>query len=275
MMMMMVVFIMIMTTTATTTMMMIVMMMVVLVVVVVVVLMMMMMVLVVVMVMMVMMMMVVVVVVVLMMMMMMMMMMMVVVVVVVVVVVLLMMMMVVVVVVVVVVLMMMMMMMMVVVVVVLLMMMMMMMIVGMTLMTVDYVVTNIYLLISGGRIFHTATALSSSDILIYGGRTSPAKPCAQTLLLSLTNNTESISSNSSCGASQNGRAESEYEGDKDFQSSLIPNPCYKQTLLNCGGDIPEPRWRHSATHVFLPDGMLNFSSLVAFSFCRPLVVFWK
>ena len=155
------------------------------------------------------------------------------------------------------------------------MMMMMMMIVGMTLMTVDYVITNIYLLISGGRIFHTATALSSSDILIYGGRTSPAKPCAQTLLLSLTNNSESISSNSSCGASQNGRAESEFEGDRDFQSSRIINQCYKQTVLDCGGDIPEPRWRHSATHVFLPDGMLNFSSLVAFSFCRPLVVFWK
>ena len=150
-------------------------------------------------------------------------------------------------------------------------MMMMMMIVGMTLMTVDYVITNIYLLISGGRIFHTATALSSSDILIYGGRTSPAKPCAQTLLLSLTKNTESISSNSSCGASQSGRAESKFEGDKDFQSSRIINQCYKQTVLNCGGDIPEPRWRHSATHVFLPDGMLNFSSLVAFSFCRPLV----
>ena len=139
----------------------------------------------------------------------------------------------------------------------------------------DYVVTNIYLLISGGRIFHTATALSSSDILIYGGRTSPAKPCAQTLLLSLTNNSESISSNSSCGASQNGREESEYEGDKDFQSSLITNPCYKQTVLNCGGDIPEPRWRHSATHVFLPDGMLNFSSLVAFIFRRPSIVLWK
>ena len=155
------------------------------------------------------------------------------------------------------------------------MMMMMMMIVGMTLTTVDYVVTNIYLLISGGRIFHTATALSSSDILIYGGRTSPAKPCAQTLLLSLTTNSESISSNSSCGASQNGRAESEFEGDRDFQSSRIINQCYKQTVLNCGGDIPEPRWRHSTTHVFLPDGMLNFSSLDAFSFCRPLVVLWK
>lgn len=152
---------------------------------------------------------------------------------------------------------------------------MMMMIVGITLMTVDCFVTNIYLLISGGRIFHTATALSSSDILIYGGRTSPAKPCAQTLLLSLTNNTESISSNYSCGASQSGRSESEYEGDNDFQSSLIPNPCYKQTVLNCGGDIPEPRWRHSATHVFLPDGMLNFSSLDAFSFCKPLVVLCK
>ena len=153
------------------------------------------------------------------------------------------------------------MMMMVVALMMMMMMMMMMMIVGMTLMTVDYVVTNIYLLISGGRIFHTATALSSSDILIYGGRTSPAKPCAQTLLLSLTNNAESISSNSSCG--------------KDFQSSPITNPCYKQTVLNCVGDIPEPRWRHSATHVFLPDGMLNVSILVAFSFCKPLVLPWK
>ena len=187
----------------------------------------------------------------------------------------LMMMMMMMVVVVVVVLMMMMMMVVVVVVVVVLMMMMMMMVMMVVGMIVDYVVTNIYLFISGGRIFHTATALSSSDILIYGGRTSPAKPCAQTLLLSLTNNTESISSNSSCGASQNGRAESEFEGDRDFQSSRIINQCYKQTVLDCGGDIPEPRWRHSATHVFLPDGMLNFSSLVAFSFCRPLVVLWK
>ena len=141
-------------------------------------------------------------------------------------------------------------------------------------MTVDHVVTNIYFLISGGRIFHTATALSSSDILIYGGRTSPAKPCAQTLLLSLTNNTESISLNSSCGASRIGSSESEYEGDKDFQSSRITNQCYKQTVLNCGGDIPEPRWRHTATHVFLPDGMQNFSSLVAFSFCTLLVLLW-
>ena len=76
-----------------------------------------------------------------------------------------------------------------------------------------------------------------------------------------------MSSNSSCGASQSGRSESEHGDSKDFQSSLITNPCYKQTVLNCGGDIPEPRWRHSATHVFLPDGMLNFSSLDALNFC--------
>ena len=95
------------------------------------------------------------------------------------------------------------------------------------------VITNVCLFVSGGRIFHTATRLKNNSILIYGGRTSPTKPCVETLQLSLA---------------------TECKSNEDFQSSRIVKESYKQTVLNCQGEIPEPRWRHSATHVILPDG---------------------
>lgn len=117
----------------------------------------------------------------------------------------------------------------------------------------NIVTINFICFISGGRIFHTATRLNNSNILIYGGRTSPSKPSAETLLLLLEDKNESKSSNCSNG-SVNCSSESEPERSGDFQGSYQVKRSYKHSILNCQGDIPYPRWRHSATHLALPDG---------------------
>ena len=115
------------------------------------------------------------------------------------------------------------------------------------------VITTVCLFVSGGRIFHTATRLKNNSILIYGGRTSPTKPCVETLQLSLATNTETNYSHSTNDFSHY-HSETECKSNEDFQSSRIVKESYKHTVLNCQGEIPEPRWRHSTTHVILPDG---------------------
>ncbi|XP_020616416.1 tRNA wybutosine-synthesizing protein 4-like [Orbicella faveolata] len=111
-------------------------------------------------------------------------------------------------------------------------------------------------IILGGRIFHSATKLNDNNILIHGGRTSPAKPCAETLLLSLKDKDESQSSDSS-NVHVNCRSESERKSCEEVQDSCEGKMRYKHTILSCQGDIPQPRWRHSATRIVLPDGMSN------------------
>ncbi|KAJ7391936.1 Leucine carboxyl methyltransferase 2 [Desmophyllum pertusum] len=110
--------------------------------------------------------------------------------------------------------------------------------------------------ILGGRMFHTATRLNNNNILIYGGRTSPSKPCAETILLSLEDKDESESSNCT-NDNVNCLPETEYKNSQDSQSSYALKKSYKHMVLSCQGDIPQPRWRHSATHVVLPDGSEN------------------
>ncbi|KAL9968447.1 hypothetical protein ACROYT_G026824 [Oculina patagonica] len=110
--------------------------------------------------------------------------------------------------------------------------------------------------ILGGRIFHTATRLNNNSILIYGGRTSPSKPCAETLLLSLQENNELESSNCTTG-SDNCCPENEHKRSEDIQDSYEVKKSYKYSILNCQGDIPQPRWRHSATLFVFPDGSEN------------------
>jgi len=112
-------------------------------------------------------------------------------------------------------------------------------------------------LISGGRIFHSATGLNNNHILIHGGRTSPAKPCAETLLLALKDEEESQSLNCT-NANVNCRFESESKSTEEAQDSCEVKKNYNYTVLSCQGDIPQPRWRHSATHVVLPDGKSNW-----------------
>ena len=114
-------------------------------------------------------------------------------------------------------------------------------------------ITNVLCFISGGRMFHTATRLNNNNILIYGGRTSPSKPCAETILLSLEDKDESESSNCT-NDNVNCLPETEYKNSQDSQSSYALKKSYKHMVLSCQGDIPQPRWRHSATHVVLPDG---------------------
>lgn len=109
---------------------------------------------------------------------------------------------------------------------------------------------------SVGRIFHTATRLNNNSILIYGGRTSPSKPCSETLLLSLEDKNESQSS-SCTDDSDNCCSESERKRSEDFQGSHEVKKSYKHSIVNCQGDIPQPRWRHSATHIVVPDGTSN------------------
>ena len=92
--------------------------------------------------------------------------------------------------------------------------------------------------------------------MIHGGRTSPAKPCAETLLLTVNDKDESQSFNCS-NVHVNCRSESERKSSGEVQDSWDGKKSYKHTILSCQGDIPQPRWRHSATHIVLADGMSN------------------
>lgn len=121
----------------------------------------------------------------------------------------------------------------------------------------NFITTCFICFISGGRIFHTATRLNNNSILIYGGRTSPSKPCAETLLLSLQENNELESSNCTTG-SDNCCPENEHKRSEDIQDSYEVKKSYKYSILNCQGDIPQPRWRHSATLIVFPDGTSIF-----------------
>ena len=119
----------------------------------------------------------------------------------------------------------------------------------------NHSLTQIYLSISAGRMFHSATRLNKNDILIYGGRTSPSKPSLETLLLSLEDNVSAESKSSNfTNSTSHCCLETGCQNNEDLQSSRIVKPSYKQTVLSCQGEIPEPRWRHTATHVVLPDG---------------------
>lgn len=72
-------------------------------------------------------------------------------------------------------------------------------------------------------------------------------------MLSLKDKDESQSSNSS-NVHVNCRSESERKSCEEVQDSCEGKMRYKHTILSCQGDIPQPRWRHSATRIVLPDG---------------------
>ncbi|EDO42453.1 predicted protein, partial [Nematostella vectensis] len=58
----------------------------------------------------------------------------------------------------------------------------------------DFLDSNLPILTSGARMFHTMNLLSDNTILVYGGRTSPYKPCTQTILLSIERHVTSLDS---------------------------------------------------------------------------------
>ncbi|XP_063964259.1 tRNA wybutosine-synthesizing protein 4-like [Lytechinus pictus] len=71
----------------------------------------------------------------------------------------------------------------------------------------------------GQRLHHTMTALNSGQFLIFGGRTSPSKPCSTPYILTL-QNTHHL-------------------------------PSYQLHTVQGGGVSPSPRWRHTATPLTL------------------------
>ena len=73
---------------------------------------------------------------------------------------------------------------------------------------------NVLILFSDARLHHTVNAISQSNFIIYGGRTSPAKPCTSTILLSIENHNGTL--------------------------------LYKTSSVAGEGSVPTPRWRHSA-----------------------------
>ena len=98
--------------------------------------------------------------------------------------------------------------------------------------------------------FHTASAFSDNSIIIHGGRTSPTKPCSETIKLSIMGNSGCRSSNSTAISIERS-SETESNGLQSFYA-------YGQTCLECKGDLPTPRWRHTATRIVLPDGKSPF-----------------
>ena len=125
---------------------------------------------------------------------------------------------------------------------------------------VGVVIIIFFSLISVGRMFHSATRLNNHAVLIYGGRTSPSKPCIDTVLLSpmATETSSPHVRNATCGYS----SDIDFTCGEHFPRNDIAKESYKQTVLHCHGDIPEPRWRHTASCIVLSDG--RFSSLVFF-----------
>lgn len=152
--------------------------------------------------------------------------------------------------------------------------------------------------------FHSATLLSNNDVLIYGGRTSPSKPCVETLLLSLTKEVQTDRNSSYCTnytscclleteSKCNNDAEcfcseTECKDEEDVQGSQLDNEhkvsdygqscCfvkqgYTQSVLYCQGEIPEPRWRHTATRIFLPNGTQK--TFVSFDVCGRAMASWR
>ncbi|XP_068745300.1 tRNA wybutosine-synthesizing protein 4-like isoform X2 [Montipora capricornis] len=106
-----------------------------------------------------------------------------------------------------------------------------------------------------GRMFHSATRLNNHAVLIYGGRTSPSKPCIDTVLLSpmATETSSPHVRSATCGYS----SDIDFTCGEHFPRNYIAKESYKQTVLHCHGDIPEPRWRHTASCIVLSDGSEN------------------
>lgn len=131
------------------------------------------------------------------------------------------------------------------------------------------IVTSIFcvcdLLILGSRMFHTATRLSNEDVFIYGGRTSPSKPCKEAISLSLTTSIVSQATSSHTKDDSSSRSETDYEGSKCLANAVISEKSYMHSVVRCHGDIPEPRWRHTASCVVLPDG--RYSCFLSSEFC--------
>ena len=115
--------------------------------------------------------------------------------------------------------------------------------------------------------FHTATRLNNEDVFIYGGRTSPSKPCEEVILLSLPTNIESQATFSRTKESSGCRSKTNCKGSKLLANAgiAVTEKSYKQSVVRCHGDIPEPRWRHTASHVVLPDG--RYSCFLFSGFC--------
>ncbi|XP_006819091.1 tRNA wybutosine-synthesizing protein 4-like [Saccoglossus kowalevskii] len=72
----------------------------------------------------------------------------------------------------------------------------------------------------GARMFHSICHLAQNKVLLLGGRTSPSKPCKHIEVLSL-------------------------QKDEDA------NWFYEYHEIECSGDLPNPRWRHSADKVVM------------------------
>ncbi|XP_067021232.1 tRNA wybutosine-synthesizing protein 4-like [Acropora muricata] len=109
----------------------------------------------------------------------------------------------------------------------------------------------------GSRMFHTATRLSNEDVFIYGGRTSPSKPCEEVISLSLTTSIVSQATSSHTKDDSSCRSETDCKGIKCLANAVFSEKSYTHSVVRCHGDIPEPRWRHTASCVVLPDGSEN------------------
>jgi len=117
----------------------------------------------------------------------------------------------------------------------------------------------------GSRMFHTATRLSNEDVFIYGGRTSPSKPCEEAISLSLTTSIVSQATSPHTKDDSSSRSETDCKGSKCLANAVISEKSYTHSVVRCHGDIPEPRWRHTASCVVLPDGW--YSCFLFSEFC--------
>ena len=96
------------------------------------------------------------------------------------------------------------------------------------------------------RVNHTATVLDERRVLLLGGRLSPMKPCSMSCLLQVIPSDTNMAGETS----SDGMAEDTENGACSTASS---GPCWRVTAeeLCCQGDVPPPRWRHSATKCVL------------------------
>ena len=101
--------------------------------------------------------------------------------------------------------------------------------------------------------FHSTTAVSNERFLVFGGRTSPLKPCASCQLVKVNRTVGCGYPVSSSGEST--RSSNTVERASEAECCSSEGFAYScEAVPICCADGPDPRWRHTATRITVPPG---------------------
>ncbi|XP_031565212.1 tRNA wybutosine-synthesizing protein 4-like [Actinia tenebrosa] len=126
-------------------------------------------------------------------------------------------------------------------------------------------------IVIGSRMFHSSTLINDNSILLYGGRTSPNKPCTSTCILKIEQRGKTLSSTKNNLPSDE-HLDQQLTSGQTFDTPNSTSPLnnivernsdktkvYNNedgtvctlTLLDPQGSGPIPRWRHTATRLLM------------------------